>query len=66
MNCYTHNDFRGRWPVGTAAVVMAETPELAATALEVELTSCGLKQDINPEDMQLLEQGVRILCDGDY
>ncbi len=67
---FTCADFDGHWPVGTAAVVIAESPEVAASALENELQCRGLTQRINPTQMQEIERSaapvVKILADGDY
>jgi len=75
MKIYTNNRFTGFYPVGTAAVVRAESKEDAAELLNVELKACGLPADAKPEDMVLFadwselvewSDGVRILCVGDY
>ena len=69
MNVYTCNTFRGHWPVGTAAVVVAQTPEMAAESLEIYLGNNGLAQTIKPEQMERLSTYVptiRILNDGNY
>lgn len=69
MNVYTCTDFSGHWPVGTAAVIVAENDEDANTILCDELARIGLPQ--NKElTFKLLALGAgpgcRILCDGDY
>jgi hypothetical protein len=69
MNIYTNNSFEGYYPVGTAAVVIAETAEEAAEILEGELESRGMDQQINPKTMIKLDassQDVVILNDGNY
>lgn len=69
MPVYTNNEFIGRWPVGSAAVVTADTPERAAELLAAELTRIGLRQTVKVADMKPFEstqESVVILCDGDY
>jgi hypothetical protein len=66
---YINTDFRGHWPVGTAAVVTADTPERAAQLLEVALAARGLIQPVKAEDMRMYgpkHESVEILLDGDY
>ena len=73
MKIYTCKSFTGHWPVGTAAVVIAATPEGAAYKLNKELQEeHGLPGDAKPEDMvefpstqQPIEQ-VRVILDGNY
>jgi hypothetical protein len=69
MNVYTCNTFRGHWPVGSAAVVVAQSAEMAAESLEIYLSNNGLAQTIKTEDMERLSTYVptiRILNDGNY
>lgn len=68
MKTYTNTSFTGHWPVGTAAVVLAETAEEAAELLNVELRSRGLPGDATAGDMDLLDRKVRVtvLNDGNY
>lgn len=69
MKVYYNNCFEGLYPVGTAAIVVANSPEVAAMWLEIELAKIGLSQEILDEDMIELntnELSVRILQDGDY
>jgi len=67
MKIYYSTDFEGHWPVGTAAVVVAETEERARDLFDQELEAQGLKDDdytlqqIDPE-----VEVVHILGDGDY
>ena len=65
---WTNNKFEGYWPVGTAAVVIADTAEKAAGYLNFLLCERGLGK-AKAEDMieMEFEDGrVRILCDGNY
>lgn len=69
MNSWTITGFEGHHPVGTAAVVTAESVEMAIKLLESELSRIGLTQEIKPEQlipMVTSSRKVRILCDGDY
>lgn len=69
MNIYTTTGFEGHYPVGTAAVVRADSPEEAADKLNHELVCQGLIGDATAANMFLFEnpdEHVRILCDGNY
>jgi len=69
MQAWTCNCFEGYWPVGTAAVVIADNIDIAKSLLEDELSKSGLTQEIQNEDLIPLptkHRYVRILCDGDY
>lgn len=71
MNIYTCAEFTGFWPVGTAAIVIAEDQQDAADSLSVKLKAHGLIGDAKPEEMILFPdpngmESVRILRDGDY
>ena len=69
MNVYTNITFTGHWPVGTAAVVVANTQEQAAFLLEEELEKIGLKQKIDPKEMERISTyrpKTIILQDGNY
>jgi len=69
MNVYFNNCFTGHYPVGTAAVVVAENPEEAAEALNRSLVDMGLEETAVPGEMVLLSttfESVTILNDGNY
>lgn len=69
MKVYTCTSFQGRYPVGTAAVVVASSAKCAAELLSVELLAWDLPNKILPEQMAELDLSapdVVILCDGDY
>lgn len=69
MQIYTHTGFEGHWPVGTLALVIADTKERAALLLEQRLGEIGLGQSINPDDFTThnpSSEGVFILQDGNY
>lgn len=67
MKIYTCTSFVGHYPVGTAAVVRANSKEEAAHLLEIALTAHSLPQKVAPEQMEELPKlGVVILADGNY
>lgn len=69
MQIYTCTKFKGHWPVGVAAVVVAKTRTQACLLLEFELEKAGLPQTITWDDMQFLcttEARAVILNDGEY
>lgn len=55
MQVYVNTRFLGHWPVGTAAVVVAESPERAAQLLEAALDAAGLIQVVLPDHMQPID-----------
>jgi hypothetical protein len=67
---YTNNESSGHWPVGIAAIVIADTPEEAADILNLELKRLGLPGDGEAKDMipfpQVVGEDCRILRDGNY
>ena len=67
MKVWTCNDFKGHWPVGAAAVVVAPSREEAKRLLLAELDANGLHQkaDIDLQAVPLVPL-VRILFDGNY
>jgi hypothetical protein len=58
-------DFEGFWPVGTAAVVIADSEQQAREKLMAELLSVGLPQ-IKGFTLREIQHGVHILNDGNY
>jgi hypothetical protein len=69
MKVFTCTNFRGRWPVGAAAVVVAPDQFLALTMLERELALSGLAQRIDLCDLIEVDLSTKraiILLDGDY
>jgi len=69
VKVWTNNQFKGLWPVGTAAVVVAANATRAAELLNEELVEMGLEPTARVDDMKPVkttEEGVVILCDGDY
>ena len=69
MNVYTHNGFTGRWPVPTAAVVVAKDKRHAVRLLQSKLKTQDLEQKISAKDFTLVSADtadVIILSGGDY
>lgn len=69
MNVYTHTKFSGHYPIGTAAVVVAENKRQAAKLLSTELAKRGLPQEIDLRHLERLfttKNCVVVLRDGDY
>ena len=66
MNVYYSNDFTGIWPVGTAAIVVAESEEEARKLLDRKLGDIGLVFD---GTLVLVDDTVAeaiVLRDGNY
>ena len=67
---YYNNTFKGHWPVGTSAIVMAHTRSAAAAYLRIKLEDAGLGQEVPSLSMipigDLEEGTVIIVQDGDY
>lgn len=65
---FVASGFRGFNPVGTAAVIVAESPERALALLNQQLSAKGLA----PAELHCLREmpteseGCAVLCDGDY
>lgn len=66
MRVFTCNDFTGHWPVGTAAVVVAEDKEAAKKLLTAKLKAAGLKFDGNLREVNIHMAEATILNDGNY
>lgn len=66
MRVWTTDDFTGFWPVGTSAIVIAETEAEAKTILDAELAKRGLKFDGSLAPLDVSAPGVRVLADGNY
>lgn len=69
MKVFTCAGFRGYYPVGTSAIVVAEGPLLAAALLQEELKKVGLSQDIDHRSMievDTMKPSCEILNDGNY
>jgi hypothetical protein len=69
MKVFTISGFKGHWPVGTMAIVVAETVDEAAAILAAELTSRGLMDHPSAIDFSEIDTttaGVKAIKDGDY
>lgn len=66
MRTFYSSNFTGRYPVGTAAIVVAETKAEAAALLEAELSKRGLRFDGTLQEVVPAMPQVLILLDGDY
>jgi len=70
MRIWTNNYDHGLYPVGFAAIVVADTATDAAIALNAELTEQKLTADATAEEMEEYipskDKPVMILCNGDY
>lgn len=69
LKTYTCDDFIGYYPVGVAAVMVAEDKRAAIKLFEAALKERGLEQKIDPKTVLLLthhKPQVYILADGNY
>jgi hypothetical protein len=69
MKIYTCTDFTGVWPVGVAAVVVADCAAAAEHMLNVALRARGLPGDAEVHEAAAIDvdqPGVRFLADGNY
>jgi hypothetical protein len=68
MKVFTCTTFDGHHPVGTAAVVIAESEHLARRALDRQLRSQGLMLDPEDEMVELdtFDEQAIVLHNGDY
>ena len=70
MKVWTCNNFEGHWPVGAAAVMVAETADEAKMVLLSELKTRGLGEQclesLHVKEIDIGKPAAFILCDGDY
>ena len=69
MKVWTITGFEGHWPVGTVAVVVAESDVQAALLLNNDLEAQGLRRSVEPEHLERLSTSKpmsKILNNGDY
>ena len=71
MNIYYNNTFVGHYPVGTCAIIVAPTPEIAADMLNDYLEEIGLQQQDPVEAVQMtrvtkMKSKVIMINDGNY
>ena len=69
MKVWTNIEFEGLWPVGTAAVVIADTALQAAELLNIELQKRGLSRSATSEQFVRMPTSgpvAVVLRDGNY
>ena len=66
LKVYYNTDFEGQWPVGTSAVVVAESPEQAELLLTDKLAAIGLAYRGTMTEIDMTTPNAVILQDGDY
>lgn len=66
MRIFVSNDFHGVWPVGTAAVVVAEDFDHAVKLLTEKLAETGLRFDGTLQEVSLKQPIAIVLRDGNY
>lgn len=69
LHVYTCTDFKGRWPVGTAAIMVAYDAQDAADRLNIELKRLDLPGTVQWQDVKRIDlfgPSVHILLDGEY
>lgn len=69
MKLWTCTTFSGHWPVGTAAIVIANNVDYACIALEDDLRKQWLSQTITPDMLEQVKfdaPKVIVLNNGDY
>ncbi len=55
MKVWLNDRFKGAYPIGTSAIVVAATAEDAAQLLKADLKEQGLGDDVTPEQFELLK-----------
>jgi hypothetical protein len=66
LKVYYNTDFEGLWPVGTSAVVVAESAEQAELLLTDKLVAIGLAYRGTMTEMDMTTPNAVILQNGDY
>jgi len=69
MSVFDTNDFRGHWPVGTAAVIVARNLDEAYVLVSKQLCEMGLattNEDFSVKELPTDRAHVVVLQDGDY
>lgn len=66
MKVFISKDFTGHWPVGTAAVILAEDDVQAKFYLRQDLKARGLGEQTVFTVQEISGPGAHILCDGNY
>jgi len=69
LKIFAATDFTGHYPVGSAAIVVANDVNQAVDILNAQLRACGLPGDQKAEDLVVIDPNMPhaiILCDGEY
>jgi len=71
MKVYTCTDHDEHWPVGVASVIVANNEEEAKQLLDLALMEQGLdtfdeEDPYTLEELDIIEPGVLMLCNGEY
>jgi len=69
LSVWINASFEGHYPIGVAAVVVAESPERASILLNEELVKEGLKPTATADQFSLVipsEEAALIICNGNY
>ena len=67
MKVFTCKDFTGHYPVGTAAVIIAESKHKAMHLLIAQMLERGLLDlKFTLEEVDMSKAAAIILCDGNY
>jgi len=71
MKVYTCTDHDGHWPVSVASVIVANNEEEAKQLLDLALMEQGLdtfdeEDPYTLEELDIIEPGVLMLCNGNY
>jgi hypothetical protein len=68
MKVFYTNDFRGFYPVGTAAVIVARDLDEAYVLMTSKLIALGLGSDTDftVQELTTDSTNVVVLCDGEY
>ena len=69
MRVFTCDSFTGHYPVGTAAIIVANNTAEGARLLNEELKARGLPGNVQLgqlNEVDVRHECVDILCDGDY
>lgn len=66
LRVFTSDDFTGRYPVGTAMVVIAINEDEALILAKKSCEQCGLKFDGTLKEIDVSKPDSYILNDGDY
>jgi len=70
MKVYYCNNFKGHWPVGVCALIIAPDPETGMEMLNMKLNSLGLRQgqfnSLILTEVDVKHPDVLVINNGDY